>query len=86
MDKIAPLHKKLLASLQFIVASQENTLIRKKNIGLRWESRTNELGFLLSAENSLGYWTVQDKTLKETWSKDNATLYMLYRDVDVSIF
>jgi len=37
-------------------------------------------------KNTTGYTTAQNKTLKETRLKDKAALYMLYRDVDESIF
>ena len=37
-------------------------------------------------EHTTGYNTTQNKTLKETRSKDKVALYMLYRAVDESIF
>jgi len=37
-------------------------------------------------ENTTGYLVAQKKMLKETRSKDKATLYMLYRVVDEAIF
>jgi len=37
-------------------------------------------------ENTTGYNVAQNKTLKKTRSKDNTTLYMLYKDFDESIF
>jgi len=37
-------------------------------------------------ENTTCYSATQNKTLKETLSKDKATLYMLYKVVDETIF
>jgi len=62
------------------MANCENWVIQMKAL---WE--VVQKGFE-EPENTIGYSTTQNKTLKETQSKDKAPLYMLYRVVDESLF